>query len=113
MRLRRISEGRRWLMVETSSAIGTQADGLAKALRGDSQLRGRWGELALERILEAAGLTEGREYVSQGRGLGLKSDAGGPQRPDIVLMLPEGRTMILDSKVPLTAYERLITATDE
>lgn len=101
------------LIMETSHAIGTQADGLAKALRGDSQLRGRWGELALERILEAAGLTEGREYVSQGRGLGLRSDAGGAQRPDIVVMLPEGRTMVLDSKVPLTGYERLITTTDE
>ncbi len=101
------------LIMETSHAIGSQADGLAKALRGDSQLRGRWGELALERILEAAGLTEGREYVSQGRGLGLRSEAGGVQRPDIVLMLPEGRTMILDSKVPLTGYERLIAATDE
>jgi DNA recombination protein RmuC len=44
------------LVVDTSHAIGSQADGLAKALRGDSQLRGRWGELALERILEAAGL---------------------------------------------------------
>jgi DNA recombination protein RmuC len=98
------------LMVDTSSAIGTQADGLAKALRGDSQLRGRWGELALERILEAAGLTEGREFVSQGRGLGLKSDAGGTQKPDIIVMLPEGRTMIIDSKVPLTGYERLIAA---
>jgi DNA recombination protein RmuC len=101
------------LIVETSSAIGTQADGLAKALRGDSQLRGRWGELALERILEAAGLTEGREYVSQGRGLGLKSDSGGAQKPDIVVMLPEGRTMIIDSKVPLTGYERLIAAEEE
>jgi DNA recombination protein RmuC len=101
------------LIVETSSAIGTQADGLAKALRGDSQLRGRWGELALERILEAAGLTEGREYVSQGRGLGLKSDSGGRQKPDIVVMLPEGRTMIVDSKVPLTGYERLIAAGDD
>jgi DNA recombination protein RmuC len=101
------------LMVETSSAIGTQADGLAKALRGDSQLLGRWGELALDRILEAAGLTEGREYVSQGRGLGLKSDSGGIQKPDIVVMLPEGRTMIVDSKVPLTGYERLIAAGDE
>ncbi|MBV8456720.1 MAG: DNA recombination protein RmuC, partial [Acetobacteraceae bacterium] len=90
------------LIIETSSAIGTQADGLARALRGDSQLRGRWGELALERILETAGLTEGREYVSQGRGLGLKSDTGGVQKPDIVVMLPEGRTMIVDSKVPLT-----------
>jgi DNA recombination protein RmuC len=101
------------LIVETSHAIGNQADGLAKALRGDSQLLGRWGELALERILEAAGLTEGREYVSQGRGLGLKSEAGGVQRPDIIVMLPEQRTMIVDSKVPLTCYERLIAGKDE
>lgn len=101
------------LMVETSHAIGNQADGLAKALRGDSQLLGRWGELALERILEGAGLTEGREYVSQGRGLGLKSEAGGAQKPDIIIMLPENRTMIIDSKVPLTSYERLIAAKDE
>jgi DNA recombination protein RmuC len=101
------------LILETSHTIGNQADGLAKALRGDSQLLGRWGELALERILEAAGLTEGREYVSQGRGLALKSEAGGAQRPDIVVMLPEQRTMIIDSKVPLTSYERVIAAKDE
>ena len=101
------------LIVETSHAIGSQADGLAKALRGDSQLLGRWGELALERILEAAGLTEGREYISQGRGLGLKNEAGAAQKPDIIVMLPEQRTMIIDSKVPLTSYERLIAAKDE
>ena len=101
------------LITETSQAIGTQADGLARALRGDSQLLGRWGELALERILEAAGLTPGREYVSQGRGLGLRSDGGGPQRPDIVVMLPEGRTMIINSKVPLAGYERLIGARED
>src|SRR5262249_60680866 len=96
------------LIVKTSHAIGTQADGLAKALRGDSQFLGRWGELALERILEAAGLAEGREYISQGRGLGLRSDAGGTQKPDIIFMLPEQRTMIIDSKVSLSGYERLI-----
>jgi DNA recombination protein RmuC len=101
------------LIVETSHAIGTQADGLAKALRGDSQLLGRWGELALERILEAAGLAEGREYISQGRGLGLRSDAGGVQKPDIIVMLPEQRTMIIDSKVPLSGYERLIATHEE
>jgi DNA recombination protein RmuC len=101
------------LIVETSHAIGTQADGLAKALRGDSQLLGRWGEIALERILEAAGLTEGREYIAQGRGLGLRNDAGGLQKPDIVIVLPEQRTMIIDSKVPLTGYERLIAAGEE
>ena len=101
------------LILETSHTIGNQADGLAKALRGDSQLLGRWGELALERILEAAGLTEGREYISQGRGLGLKSESGGAQRPDIIVMLPEQRTMIIDSKVPLASYERLIAANNE
>jgi DNA recombination protein RmuC len=101
------------LIVETSHAIGAQADGLAKALRGDSQLLGRCGEIALERILEAAGLMEGREYISQGRGLGLKSDAGGTQKPDIIIVLPEQRTMIIDSKVPLAGYERLIAAQEE
>jgi DNA recombination protein RmuC len=101
------------LVVETSHAIGSQADGLAKALRGDSQLRGRWGELALERILEAAGLTQGREYIAQGQGLRLKSETGGAQRPDIIINLPEQRTMIIDSKVSLAAYERLITSPDE
>jgi len=101
------------LMAETSHAIGSHADGLAKALRGDSQLLGRWGELALERVLEAAGLKEGREYVSQGRGLGLKDDSGGVQRPDIVVRLPESRTLIVDSKVPLSSYERLIAAKDD
>ena len=101
------------LVTETSQAVGAKADGLAQALRGDSQLLGRWGELALERILEAAGLTAGREYVSQGRGLGLRSEAGGAQRPDVVIMLPEGRTMIIDSKVPLASYERLIAARED
>ena len=101
------------LVTETSQAVGAKADGLAQALRGDSQLLGRWGELALERILEAAGLTAGREYVSQGRGLGLRSEAGGAQRPDVVIMLPEGRTMIIDSKVPLAGYERLIAARED
>lgn len=101
------------LIVETSHAIGTQADGLAKALRGDSQLLGRWGELALERILEAAGLMEGREFIAQGRGLGLKSDTGGAQKPDIIVMLPEQRTMIIDSKVSLSGYERLIAAGED
>ena len=67
------------LIVGTSHSIGSQADGLAKALRGDSQLLGRWGELALERILEAAGLTKGREYVSQGRGLASRAKMGEPK----------------------------------
>lgn len=101
------------LLVETSQAVGSQADGLAQALRGQSHLRGRWGEIALERILEAAGLAEGREYISQARGMGLRSEEGGLLKPDVVILLPEGRTMIVDSKVALTGYERLIAAADE
>ena len=101
------------LLVETSHAVGSQADGLAQALRGQSQLRGRWGEVALERILETAGLVEGREYNRQGRGLGLRNEEGGLQRPDIIVLLPEGRTMIIDSKLPLLGYERLTVCTDE
>jgi DNA recombination protein RmuC len=98
------------LLVETSHAVGNQADGLAKALRGDTQLLGRWGEIALERILEAAGLNEGREYIAQGRGLGLKTETGGHLKPDIIVLLPERRSMVIDSKVSLTGYERLIGA---
>lgn len=100
-------------LVETSRAVGSQADGLAKALRGDSQMLGRWGELVLERILEAAGLREGIEFVSQGRGLGLKSEEGGSQRPDYILQLPEQRTMVIDVKTPLTSYDRLTRTVDE
>jgi DNA recombination protein RmuC len=101
------------MLVETSHAVGTQADSLAKALRGDTQLLGRWGEVVLERILEAAGLCEGREFIAQGRGLGLRNEGGGLQKPDIVILLPEKRTMVIDSKVPLTGYERLVAANDE
>jgi DNA recombination protein RmuC len=101
------------LVMETTHAIGSQADGLAKALRGDSQLLGRWGELALERILETAGLQEGREYITQGRGLKLRSEDGGLQRPDVIVLLPEDRSMIIDSKAPLACYERLIATRDE
>ena len=100
-------------VIETSQAIGNHADGLAKALRGDSRLLGRWGELALERILTAAGLVEGREYVTQGRGMGLRNPEGGIQRPDVVIMLPEQRTMVIDSKVSLASYDRLIAAKEE
>jgi len=101
------------LAVETSREIGGKADGLAAALRGDSQRLGRWGEVVLERILETAGLCDGREYIAQGRGLGLRNEAGGLQRPDILVLLPENRTIVIDSKVPLSGYERLIAAEED
>ncbi|HZT34662.1 MAG TPA: DNA recombination protein RmuC, partial [Nitrososphaera sp.] len=100
-------------VVETSQNLGSQADGLAKALKGDVQMLGRWGELVLDRVLQAAGLVEGREYITQGRGLGLRGEDGGAQKPDVILLLPEKRTMVVDSKVSLASYDRLIAAMDE
>jgi len=101
------------LMVDTTQNLGSKADGLAKALKGDAQLLGRWGELVLEGILKAAGLEEGREFITQGRALGLKNEAGSTQKPDVILLLPERRTMVIDSKVSLASYDRLIGAKDE
>ncbi|HEV2336938.1 MAG TPA: DNA recombination protein RmuC [Stellaceae bacterium] len=101
------------IVLDTSNAVGSQADGLAKALRGDSQVLGRWGEITLERILEAAGLSQGRDYISQGRGMGLRDASGGLQKPDIVIKLPEDRSMIIDAKVSLAGYERLAALGDE
>jgi DNA recombination protein RmuC len=101
------------LMAAASQNLGLQADGLAKALKGDVQMLGRWGELVLDRILRSAGLEEGREYISQGRGLGLKSEDGGAQKPDVIIRLPENRAMIVDSKVSLASYDRLITSKEE
>ena len=101
------------LVLETSHSVGSKADDLASALRGQSHVRGRWGEVALERILEAAGLNEGRDYIVQGRGLGLRNEDGGLQKPDVVIQLPQKRTMVIDSKVSLIGYERLTGASDQ
>ena len=100
-------------VVDTSQHLGSQADGLAKALKGDVQMLGRWGELVLERVLSAAGLEEGRDYITQGRKLRLKNEDGGVQKPDVILRLPEDRTIVIDSKVSLAAYDRLISAKAE
>jgi DNA recombination protein RmuC len=67
----------------------------------------------LERILEAAGLTEGRDYIVQGRGLSLRSEDGGLQRPDVIIQLPRKRTLVIDSKVSLIGYERLTAVMDQ
>lgn len=98
------------LLLQTSQNVGDKADSLAQALRNNPQQRGRWGEIVLERTLEAAGLTEGRDYITQGTGLGLESEAGTRQKPDVIIQMPEGRCVIVDSKLPLLAYDRLAAA---
>jgi len=90
--------------------ISDEANNLTKALKGDVKKQGNWGEVILERILERSGLTEGREYEKQESML---TEDGKRVQPDIVIHLPENKHIIVDSKVSLVAYERLVNTTDE
>ncbi|RRJ92497.1 DNA recombination protein RmuC [Flavobacterium macacae] len=83
---------------------------LTKALKGDSKMQGNWGELILERVLEKSGLEKGREYDVQ---KGFENEEGSRVFPDVVIHLPDGKKMIVDSKVSLTAYEKFTNEEDE
>ncbi len=100
-------------IVSVNRAMSQQTENLTKALKGDVKAQGNWGEVMLEKILEAAGLREGIEYTAQGSGQGLRHvEDGGVLKPDVMIMLPEDKHIIIDSKVSLTAYERYC-ATDD
>jgi DNA recombination protein RmuC len=90
--------------------ISADAVSLANALRGDNKQQGNWGEFVLEKLLEDAGLTNGREYETQ---VALKDEKGQRRNPDIIVHLPEGRDIIIDAKVSLSDYERYFHAEDE
>jgi DNA recombination protein RmuC len=90
--------------------ISDEANNLTKALKGDVKKQGNWGEVILERILERSGLTEGREYEKQASVL---SESGQRYQPDVVIHLPDQKHIVVDSKVSLVAYERLVNADNE
>jgi DNA recombination protein RmuC len=83
---------------------------LTKALKGDSKMQGNWGELVLERVLEKSGLEKGREYEVQ---QSFTTEEGNRVMPDVVINLPDGKKMIVDSKVSLVAYEKYINEEEE
>jgi DNA recombination protein RmuC len=89
-------------LFESNTRFTEQANNLASALRGSSKAQGAWGELILERILQAAGLRPGHEYHAQGT---YSTENGKRAQPDVVINLPGERHMIIDSKVSLIHYE--------
>jgi DNA recombination protein RmuC len=95
---------------EMNIQMSKETINLTKALKGDSKIQGNWGELVLERVLEKSGLEKGREYEIQ-KGFTLQD--GSRVFPDVVINLPDGKKMIIDSKVSLTAYEKYINEEDD
>ncbi|AIC21559.1 DNA recombination protein RmuC [Pseudomonas sp. NFPP07] len=89
--------------------LSDEATNLTRALKGQ-KTQGNWGELILERVLEHAGLEKGREYQTQ---VSLKGPDGERFQPDVLIMLPGDKQVVVDSKVSLTAYQQFVAADDE
>lgn len=97
-------------LITLNDKMAVETNSLTQALRGDSKVQGDWGELVLERILEASGLREGHEYSLQ---KSHNDDDGDRFRPDVVINLPENKHVIVDSKVSLKAYDLYRSSQDE
>ena len=90
-----------------SEAISQEAISLTKALKGDTQIQGAWGEMVLENILERSGLRNGEEYETQAHRVGVNGER---LRPDVVVRIPGGKSLVIDSKVSLLAYNEAVNA---
>lgn len=94
---------------QLNTRITDEAQQLTRALKGQAQARGAWGELVLERLLQSSGLRAGEDYVTQESHT---TESGSRVRPDVILRLPDDRHLVIDSKVSLVAYEQAVNAAD-
>lgn len=97
-------------LMQQSVAIKNEANNLSKALKGDSKKQGNWGEVILERVLERSGLTKDQEYRLQ---VSMLDDQGRRLQPDAIIDLPDDKQLIVDSKVSLVAYEKVVNSENE
>jgi DNA recombination protein RmuC len=98
------------MLHKANVSIGEDAKNLTAALKGQVKTQGNWGEMILETVLEKSGLVKGREYVVQAS---ITNEDGKRLQPDVIINLPESRSLVVDSKVSLIAYERFFSETDE
>lgn len=98
------------LVARAGMNISKEAENLTKALKGKKQAQGSWGEMILESVLEYSGLVKGVHYETQES---YKDEEGHTKRPDVVIKLPQERTIIIDSKVSLNSYDEFIRAESE
>ena len=107
------------LMTETARRVGAEADHLARALKGDSKLQGNWGEMILDELLSSSGLRENIHYFKQATltdddGQAVRNDDNDRvMRPDVTIRYPDGKVVIIDSKVSLSAYVDYMNAEDQ
>ena len=97
-------------LVESSAAMSSETQNLTRALKGEAQVQGAWGEMILATILEKSGLREGEEFLTQESHT---AEDGTRVRPDVIVNLPAGEKIIIDSKVSLTAFEAYVNAGTE
>ncbi|MGN7822165.1 DNA recombination protein RmuC [Chitinophaga sp. 22536] len=97
-------------LLQLNQTLSKEANNLTKALKADTKKQGNWGEMILEKVLEASGLEKGIHYVTQDA---QRDETGQLRLPDMVLQLPENRQLVIDSKVSLKAYEQYCSAAEE
>lgn len=100
-------------IVLMNKEMTTQTENLTRALKSDVKKQGSWGEIILEKILEDSGLRKGVDYRPQGEGMGLRDSENRHQKPDMIILLPEKKHIIIDSKVSLTHYEKFVNEEDD